>query len=80
MVLLYANRKYNQFNTIIKCYTLLQVGYLQITQQVSITQRTLQAQPSIYSSSCLPLQTHDPDLQPPLKPQHLLLIPLNILM
>ena len=45
MVLLSARRQDNQFNTIINCSPYLQVDYLQIKQQESVTRITLQAQP-----------------------------------
>ena len=38
-------RQYHQFNTLVKCSTLLLVNYLQITQQASVTQRNLKPQP-----------------------------------
>ena len=56
MVLSSERRKDHQFNTIINFYTLLPVHYIQITQQASVTPSTSQAQPNIYSSSCIPPQ------------------------
>ena len=45
MVILSARIQDHQSNTLINFSTLLQVNYLQIAQQVSVTQITLQAQP-----------------------------------
>ena len=45
VVILSASRKDNNFSTIINSYTFLQVEYLQITQQATVTQITLQAYP-----------------------------------
>ena len=45
VVILSARIQDRQFNTLIKCYTFLQANYLQITQQASVSQITLQAQP-----------------------------------
>ena len=45
LVLLSASIQDHQLNNIIKCSTFLQVDYIQITQQSSVTQITLQFQP-----------------------------------
>ena len=74
VVILSARIQDHQFKLFIKCSTLLQVYYIQINQQASVVHINLQAQPNIYFSSRLQPQTHDLNLQPPLKPQHLLLL------
>ena len=53
MALLSKRRQYNQFNTLIKCSTFLQVDHPQIIQQASVPQINLQDQPNLYSSLCL---------------------------
>ena len=54
MFILSASRQDDQFNTLIKCSNLLQLYDLKITQQTSVIKSNLQAQPNIYSSSCIP--------------------------
>ena len=56
VVILSTSRQYNQFNTLIKCSTFLEVYYLQITQQASVTQSTLQAQ-KVFIPQVLPTYT-----------------------
>ena len=57
VVILSPMRKYHQFNTLIKCSTFLQVDYLHNSQQASVTQSTLQAQP-IYIYHRVSLHKH----------------------
>ena len=50
LVILSARRQDNYLNSLINFSTILKVNYLQTTQQASVLQSTLQAQPNIYLS------------------------------